>query len=188
VSAPLVVAMVGTDHHPFDRLVGWLDRLAASLGPRVEIVVQHGHSARPQVARGVEFVDQDELTDLLGRAAVVVCHGGPGTIMDARRAGHVPVCVPRDPSRGEHVDGHQERFAAVVDDAGVVRLATDFPALADGVSAALSASGPQVDAAEIETAAEESAERFARQIDPVVGRRVRRVRSVRRTLLSRVTR
>lgn len=188
MSAPLVVAMVGTDHHPFDRLVGWLDRLAASLGPRVEVVVQHGHSTRPQVARGVEFVGQDELTDLLDRAAVVVCHGGPGTIMDARRAGHVPVCVPRDPARGEHVDGHQERFAAVVDDAGVVRLATDFSALAHGVSAALRASGPEVDAAEMEAAAERSAERFARQIDPVVGRRVRRVRSVRRALLSRVTR
>nr|WP_241728794.1 glycosyltransferase [Nocardioides zeae] len=180
--------MVGTDHHPFDRLVGWLDRLAASLGPRAEIVVQHGHSVRPQVASGVEFVDQEQLTDLLDRAAVVVCHGGPGTIMDARRAGHVPVCVPRDPSRGEHVDAHQERFAAVVEDAGVVRLATDFPALADQVAATLRARGPQADVTEIEAAAEESAARFARQIDPVVGRPVRRVRSVRRALLSRVAR
>ncbi|WP_447647011.1 glycosyltransferase [Nocardioides zeae] len=188
MSAPLVVAMVGTDHHPFDRLVGWLDRLAASLGPQAEVVVQHGHSARPRIARGVEFVGQEELVALLDRAAVVVCHGGPGTIMDARRAGHVPVCVPRDPSRGEHVDGHQQRFAAVVEDAGVVRVATDFAALADGVSAALDDRGPQVAAADVEAVAEESAGRFARQIDPVVGRRVRRVRSVRRALLSRVSR
>ena len=60
------------------------------------------------------------MVTLLGEASVVVCHGGPGTIMDAREAGHVPLCVPRDPHLGEHVDGHQQRFAAVVGEAGVV--------------------------------------------------------------------
>ena len=37
----LVLALVGTDHHPFDRLVRWMDA-AASFHPEARFVVQHG--------------------------------------------------------------------------------------------------------------------------------------------------
>ena len=116
----LVVALVGTDHHPFDRMVDWVDAVAARR-PDVHFVVQHGATRPPVVAGGYAFLGQDQLAELLREASVVVCHGGPGTIFDARDAGHVPLCVPRDPSLGEHVDGHQQRFAHVVGDAGIVR-------------------------------------------------------------------
>ena len=116
----LVLALTGTDHHPFDRMVEWVDA-AAVRHPDVRFVIQHGLTRPPSVAEGHEFLAHDRLVALLGEASVVVCHGGPGTIMDAREAGHVPLCVPRDPQLGEHVDGHQQRFAAVVGEAGVVR-------------------------------------------------------------------
>jgi UDP-N-acetylglucosamine transferase subunit ALG13 len=117
----LVVALAGTDHHPFDRMVTWVDE-AATRHRKVRFVVQHGTATRPPVvAEGHEFLTHDRLAALLAEATVVVCHGGPGTIMDAREAGHVPLCMPRDPRLGEHVDGHQQRFAALVGDAGVVR-------------------------------------------------------------------
>lgn len=120
----LIVASLGTDHHPFDRLVGWLDALAADLGAD-RVLVQHGHSVAPAVAGGRPFVPHAELLDLMVRAEVVVCHGGPGTLMDARHAGHVPVLVPRDPRHGEHVDHHQQRFAAAVRDGGLAEVAED---------------------------------------------------------------
>jgi UDP-N-acetylglucosamine transferase subunit ALG13 len=116
----LVVALVGTDHHPFGRLVDWMD--AAALRHRdAHFVVQHGATRPPSVAGGHAFLGQDQLAELLREASVVVCHAGPGTITDAREAGHVPLCVPRDPALGEHVDGHQQRFAQVVGEAGIVR-------------------------------------------------------------------
>jgi UDP-N-acetylglucosamine transferase subunit ALG13 len=121
---PLVVALVGTDHHPFDRMVDWIDA-AAERRPEVRFVVQHGATKAPRVAEGHGFLAHDALVRLLADATAVVCHGGPGTIMDAREAGHVPVCVPRDPAFGEHVDGHQQRFAALVSEAGVVRYVAD---------------------------------------------------------------
>lgn len=116
----VVVVLLGTDHHPFDRLVDWSDVAAAEL-PDARLVVQHGWTRAPAVAEGRPFLPHDELLDLLAAADGVVCHGGPGTIMDARGAGHVPVCVPRDPRLGEHVDGHQQRFAGLVAATGVVR-------------------------------------------------------------------
>ena len=117
---PLVLAMVGTDHHPFDRMVDWVDALATSLPSGADVVVQHGHTHPPRRAQGRDFCSSAELVELIARAAVVICHGGPATIANARDAGHVPLCVPRDPRRGEHVDGHQQRFVEALHRLGVV--------------------------------------------------------------------
>ena len=57
-------------------------------------------------------------------ASAVVCHGGPGTIALARRCGHVPIVVPRDPALGEHVDDHQMRYTAVLARSGAIEIAT----------------------------------------------------------------
>jgi UDP-N-acetylglucosamine transferase subunit ALG13 len=122
---PLVVALAGTDHHPFDRMVRWVD--AAAVRHRgVRFLVQHGVTRPPLVAEGQEFFSHDRLVAVLSEAAVVVCHGGPGLITEAREAGHVPLCLPRDPRLGEHVDGHQQRFAALVGAAGLVRTVSSL--------------------------------------------------------------
>lgn len=121
----LVVALTGTDHHPFERMVQWVDA-AADRHRDVRFVIQHGAARPPVVAEGRQFLAHDRLIALLSEASVVVCHGGPGIIMEAREAGHVPLCMPRDPHLGEHVDGHQQRFAAVVAGAGVVRAVSSL--------------------------------------------------------------
>jgi UDP-N-acetylglucosamine transferase subunit ALG13 len=131
---PLVLVAVGTDYHPFDRLVAWVDRWAADAGPcRAEVLVQYGSSKAPTVAAGSALLDHADLQAAMDRAAVVVTHGGPATIMEVRRRDKLPICVPRDPSRGEHVDDHQQLFARRMGAAGVVRLAETE----DGLRAAL---------------------------------------------------
>ncbi|MFC5177989.1 glycosyltransferase [Nocardioides taihuensis] len=132
-----VLVLVGTDHHPFDRLVAWADE-CAQRDPGSRWVVQHGSSRPPTHAEAHAFLPHDDLVTMLADADAVVCHGGPGTIMDARGLGHVPVCVPRDPALGEHVDGHQQRFASLVDRAGVVVRADSAGALDDAVRQAAS--------------------------------------------------
>jgi len=116
----LVVALTGTDHHPFERLVQWVDS-AALRRHDVRFVIQHGLSRAPTVAEGYRFIVHDRLMSLLSDASAVVCHGGPGLITEAREAGHVPLCVPRDPQLKEHVDGHQRRFASLAAQEGYVR-------------------------------------------------------------------
>lgn len=129
VAVRRVVVLVGTDHHPFDRLIGWVDGWAAGQ-PDVDILVQYGTSAPPTHARGVAYLDHASVLAELGRAHVVVSHGGPSTIVEAQRRGRVPIVVPRNPELGEHVDGHQQRFAAAMGAKGLVRLAADPSALA----------------------------------------------------------
>ncbi len=104
-----VVVSVGTDHHRFDRLVGWIDEWR-DLHPEVIVVVQAGTST-PSRHGSRELIPHAELLELFRRAAVVVSHGGPSTVMDARMSGRLPIVVARDPAHQEHVDRHQMRFA-----------------------------------------------------------------------------
>src|SRR5829696_1106931 len=116
--APLVFLTVGTDHHPFDRLVRWVNAWAADR--HVRVVAQFGTAAPPQNVDGAPMLRSDELGRLMARAAAVVCHGGPGTIAAARDAGTIPIVIARRPDLGEHVDDHQMRFVARLADAGAV--------------------------------------------------------------------
>lgn len=132
----LVFVSVGTDHHPFDRLIRWVD---AWLPEGVQCVVQHGTSAPPRRAEGVAYLDHAALTSLLDEAAVVVCHGGPTTITESRRHGRRPIVVPRDPALGEHVDDHQQRFCARMAAKGLISTAADEDAFRGLVDHALAA-------------------------------------------------
>ncbi len=120
----LVLATVGTDHHHFNRLASWAGRLAVSQ-PDLHVVLQHGVTRPPEGVEAHVMLGPEALRSMLARADAVVTHGGPGSIMDARAAGHVPVVVPRERQRGEHVDDHQVRFSTRLAKLGEVRLAQD---------------------------------------------------------------
>jgi len=104
-----VVVSVGTDHHRFDRLIGWIDEWR-DLHPDVVVVVQSGTSASSRHGSR-ELIPHGELLELFRGASVVVSHGGPSTVMDARMSGRLPIVVARNPAYHEHVDEHQMRFA-----------------------------------------------------------------------------
>ena len=50
--APLVFVSVGTDVHPFDRVLGWVGGAAADYGPTLRWAVQHGWSRPPVLVAG----------------------------------------------------------------------------------------------------------------------------------------
>ncbi|MFG1883003.1 glycosyltransferase [Micromonospora sp. NPDC049102] len=129
----LLVA-VGTDKHPFDRLVNWLAQWHEGAGP-IGLTVQHGHTDAPPLPGAVPFLGHDALQEAMADADLVVCHGGPATILEARRHGHLPIVVPRDPARGEHVDDHQQLFARRLGAAGLVALCETREELHDALVA-----------------------------------------------------
>jgi UDP-N-acetylglucosamine transferase subunit ALG13 len=175
----LVVALAGTDHHPFDRMVQWVDA-AAERRRDVRFVIQHGATRPPLVAEGHGFLSHARLVDVLSEASAVVCHGGPGLITEALEAGHVPLCMPRDPSLGEHVDGHQQRFARLVGQAGIVRLIPSLDAFHRELDKAL-AETPGSRAAHAATAARDTARaRIAAELDDLICRRPGRLGRRRR--------
>lgn len=167
-SKPLVVCLVGTDHHPFDRLVGWCDTLAADHS-ELEVLVQHGRSTPSNVARTKDFLGKAELAATLARARCAITHGGPGLISEVRAAGLLPIAVSRDPVLGEHVDAHQQRFVERMARSGhVVALATESELHAEVMRQVAKPRGAGVDASEDQGRVRSSVARFASLVDEVI--------------------
>lgn len=131
-----VVVTLGTDHHPFDRLVRWVDRWAAD-HPDVRCVVQHGPATPPLHAEGRTMVDPTQIHDLMAGSRVVVGHAAPGTVLDARLAGRLPIVVARIRQLGEAVDDHQVTFAAWLAARAMARSVADEDSLRAHLDAAL---------------------------------------------------
>ncbi|MGH8999553.1 MAG: glycosyltransferase [Acidimicrobiia bacterium] len=173
----LVFVTVGTDHHPFDRLIDWVDAWAAADPARLAVpcLVQSGTSKAPRHLPYRDYVRYDEMCEAMSRAVAVVSHGGPATIMDARRLGRVPIVVPRSHDLGEHVDNHQHRFARRMADLGQIHLASGPEelfslldrALADPDAFSLVASGDDIAAA---------VDRFSEMVDDLMAAGPRRRR------------
>jgi len=119
-----VFVSVGTDHHPFDRLVIWMESWVPPKDVEVKVLVQYGFSRTPEHLPAQAFLEAEELRTAIRSADVVVTQGGPGGIMDARRIGLIPIVVPRSARLGESVDDHQIAFTSHVASLGEVVEAT----------------------------------------------------------------
>ena len=167
---PFVFVTVGTDHHPFDRLVAWADDWTERTG--VACLVQTGTSQPAVRAYGAEYLPYPTMAKAMSEASAVVCHGGPATIMLARQCGRVPLVVPRDPDRGEHVDGHQMRFTRWMAEKNQIVAATDLAELEEHLERALSDPAAfRVDQDSTEAAA--AVRRFADLVDSLMTSRGR---------------
>jgi UDP-N-acetylglucosamine transferase subunit ALG13 len=128
----VIFVTVGTHHQPFSRLLGAVGPLARF----DQLVVQHGSApAPPAAAVAVPYLSFAETIAYVERASAVVCHAGVGSFLVARRAGHVPVIVPRLHRLGEHVDDHQVQFARALEAEGDAIAVLDVAALAGAVRA-----------------------------------------------------
>jgi len=115
-----VMVSVGTDHHPFDRLVDWASRWAAE-HPDDEVVIQFGDSTPPSAGQAHRLFDRTTMGAQIRAADLVVISCGPGGVMDVRATGRLPVVMARRGDLGEHVDDHQAAFAEHLDSVGLAR-------------------------------------------------------------------
>ena len=114
---------VGTDYHRFDRLIEWLDEWLADNDEVESTLIQRGTSAVPASTESVDYLQRSELIENFQQATVVVCHGGPATILESRSNGIVPIVVPREHRYDEHVNDHQVDFATRLGADGEIQLA-----------------------------------------------------------------
>lgn len=127
---PLIFVTVGTHHQPFQRLLDALDSL-----PLADLVVQFGHGSPPAGTRQASaFMGFAEMLENFRTADAVVTHAGVGSILCARRAGHVPVVVPRQRRYSEHVDDHQVELTQALDALGAVVAVWEVDRLASAAA------------------------------------------------------
>lgn len=130
---------VGSDHHPFDRLIGWVDDWLDDRKPaQLTATFQYGTAARPRNGEAHEFLPHQDLQDLLAAADLVVTQGGPMGIIEARRYGVKPIVMPRLARLGEVVDDHQVAFCRRLAETGELVLAEDIATLWTALDEAMS--------------------------------------------------
>lgn len=124
-----LVATVGSDAHPFDRMVHEVGTWLAQHAPQVEGTLQYGTSQPPRQPdpwrEAAPYLDHPALQARLSVAQIVVTQGGPTGISEARRHGIRPIVMPREASLGEHVDNHQLTFCRLLADRGDIVLVED---------------------------------------------------------------
>jgi UDP-N-acetylglucosamine transferase subunit ALG13 len=164
---PLVLVTVGTDHHPFDRIVRWTDSWLAGGGDaRARCFIQTGTSIAPTRAEWAAYLDYGEMDAKVRDATVVVCHGAGATIMFVSSLGKKPIVVPRRNDLGEHVDPHQILLSARLAREGQIELAEteeEFGALLDRACAQGGFRGVPRD----EDKLKETVARFAELVEPL---------------------
>lgn len=104
-----VVVSLGTDTHRFNRLMDWIDSYL-QMRPDVTCLIQHGFSRPSSLATSILRMPRPELLEHYRNASAVVVQGGPGSILDARSLGVMPLVVPRRAELCEAVDNHQVVF------------------------------------------------------------------------------
>lgn len=128
VKAYDLVVSIGTDHHRFDRIVGWVDSYL-EMHPELTCLFQHGFTDAPKNAETVARMPRVELLEFYRSARVVLVQGGPGSILDAREVGVIPISVPRVAELDEVVDNHQVEFSKVMQSYGETFMVQDQEAL-----------------------------------------------------------
>jgi UDP-N-acetylglucosamine transferase subunit ALG13 len=181
IASPRIVVTVGTDHHPFDRLIDWTNDWLGKHPERVlECFVQSGPASVVPSCPASAMLAVGPLNALLDAARVIVCHGGPASIADAWARGQLPIVVPRLPELGEHVDDHQVDFCRKVAELGRIRLAQAPGEFAGLLDEAISDPAPfRVSPAETDVAA--ATARLGELVGELVGRPHVRLPLIRRS-------
>jgi UDP-N-acetylglucosamine transferase subunit ALG13 len=143
---PLLFVTVGATLG-FPRLINAVLSLKAEGKLPERVIMQVGDTALPAcIPDNVEIVRElsfSEIKDMLRRADFVVCHGGTGSIVTALEAGCRTIVFPRQFSRGEHYDDHQEEISEAMRTRGLVEVVREESELEDAIARARSQK-PQV--------------------------------------------
>ncbi len=123
----MIFVSVGNSTQGFRRLLAAVDDLAhAQYFGTEPLLLQAGNTPyAPRAAQTVPFLPMETFSERIAAARLVITHGGCGTILEAVRAGKVPVVMPRRRKYGEHVNDHQLQLATALAAEGLVVVALE---------------------------------------------------------------
>lgn len=108
VDFSMIFVILGTQDKDFSRLLKEMDRLIDKKHITQEVVVQAGttkyHSKNMKI---FDLLPMTEFNRFIGKADLIVTHGGVGSIMNSLKKGKKVIAVPRLKKYGEHTNDHQ---------------------------------------------------------------------------------
>lgn len=113
----MIFITLGSQKFQFNRLLKAVDELKLE----EEVFAQIGYSDyKPVNYAYKEFLDRDEFAEIMGKADIVITHGGTGAIVGAVKKGKKVIAVPRLAKYGEHVDDHQLQLVGQFEELGLI--------------------------------------------------------------------
>jgi UDP-N-acetylglucosamine transferase subunit ALG13 len=116
----MIKVALGTEKFQFNRLMEWIDKAIDDgvLSETEEILVQSGSTVYTPKHNNIvmtPIVPYQEQMQEFKNARISIIHAGIGNVLDMADLNRVPIIVPRDPMRKEHVDGHQLNFCQIAE-------------------------------------------------------------------------
>ena len=103
-----IFVTLGSQKFQFNRLLQALDDLMEQQTGSDSVFAQTGYSDyQPKHYPFRQFLYREEYAAEMGRADIVITHGGTGAIIGAVKQEKKVIAVPRLAKYGEHVDDHQ---------------------------------------------------------------------------------
>ena len=119
---------LGSQKFQFNRLLKAVDELCEKeIVDAAGVFAQIGYSDYlPRKYSYKKFLDRDEFSKEMGKADIVITHGGTGAIIGAVKKGKKVIAVPRLVKYGEHVDDHQLQLIKQFDDLNLICSCPDI--------------------------------------------------------------
>lgn len=113
---------LGSQKFQFNRLLKAVDELCKKkIIVAEDVFAQIGYSDYlSQNYRYKDFLDREEFSNEMGKADIVITHGGTGAIIGAVKKGKKVIAVPRIAKYGEHVDDHQLQLIKQFDELNLI--------------------------------------------------------------------
>ena len=126
---------LGSQKFQFNRLLIAVDKLCEKkIICGEDVFAQIGYSDYvPQNYRYNNFLDREEFSMEMGKADIVITHGGTGAIIGAVKKEKKVIAVPRLAKYGEHVDDHQLQLIKQFDDLNLICPCRDTDELAEAI-------------------------------------------------------
>ena len=133
--AEKIFITLGSQKFQFTRLLIAVDKLCEKeIICGKDVFAQIGYSDYvPQNYRYNNFMDREEFSVEMGKADIVITHGGTGAIIGAVKKGKKVIAVPRLAKYGEHVDDHQLQLVKQFDDLNLICPCGDTNELAEAI-------------------------------------------------------
>lgn len=128
-----VFVTVGNATQRFPRLLSAVATLQHLGGLPGRVVAQIGDADPIQGMECFLRCNKDQFSDLIRRAALVICHAGAGTLIDCFSQAKLPVVIPRMPMYQEIIDEHQLELARTLERAGRIIAVYDVHELGNAV-------------------------------------------------------
>ena len=104
----MIFVTVGSQKFQFNRLLIEIDKLIENKSIKEKVLAQIGVSEYiPKNYEYTDFTTQDEFSEKIDEANLIITHGGTGVIVNALKKGKKVIAIPRLSKYGEHVDDHQ---------------------------------------------------------------------------------